>query len=253
MFRNLPRFVMLHYDVRCEFPGSSKYYGAKQLEAPFPCRQLLDGPPREEKDIKRQRAKLQRLRDKTFNHLTGRQVFLSDMLLRRNVGRHLKLHRSSARGIMKQHGQVWSTMSARKKAQYEVRASHLRQQKMNEVESALDVEVTTLQTLLHRERATEEEGNPQMHACRLSDDDLQQLHTLFHSDALPKSQILALRKQSLVCPEPLTHAEFTSMLEHGHLSEPIAGVWGPVATQLMRAREILQGKVIGVYANGEFS
>eukprot|EP00971_Amphidinium_carterae_P101485 2008707-Amphidinium_carterae.3 len=150
----------------------------------YSLRQLLAGPVCEEQDIKRQRARVQKLRQKGFAHLTGRQVFLSDMCLRRSVGGPLKLHRLSVHGIMKQHGVSWHTLSQRKRDAYETRARSLRQQKTQEVEEQLDIEVSILQSRLARDSTTRTAGSSCMQSCQLSDSDLVQLEKLFRSDAL---------------------------------------------------------------------
>eukprot|EP00971_Amphidinium_carterae_P352222 6492494-Amphidinium_carterae.2 len=167
---------------------------------------------------------------------------------------HLKLHKLSARGVMKQHGEIWNTLAARKKSVYEERARHLRQQKTLEVEEELQAEASTLQALVERESGAGQAGTPSMSMCKLPDKDLEQIHTLLHSAATPQLHVRTLRTKAVECPAPLTHAEFAALHGRSSLRDLVQSSWSQQAARLMRARDLLQGKVLGVRsANNEFS
>eukprot|EP00971_Amphidinium_carterae_P179918 3568876-Amphidinium_carterae.1 len=209
-------------------------------------RQLVTGPPREETYLKRQRARVTKLRQKSFCHLTGRQLFLSEMLMKRKTGGRLKLHKLSARGVMKQHGEIWNSLAARKKSVYEEKARHLRQRKTLEVEEELQDEAGTLQALVERESGAGQAGTPNMSMCKLTDKDLDQFATLLQSAAIPQSHVQKLRTKALECPAPLAHATFAALHASSSLCDPVQSSWSQQAARVMRARDLLQGKVLGV-------
>ena len=223
-----------------------------------PARQLLPaaGQATSPAVVTRIRRRLSKLRGKRPNAITGRQLFLSQMLMKTRAAnarlppgkRYYSRHE-----VMKLHGHYWRELPPSKQAEYERQALAMRAERTEEMEDAIADEADRLQAAL-AQQDTDRANRSQsmmMSACRLDNKRLLLWQEVLQSSALSSVVVKKMSKSSAMCPSPLSQEAFQHLVDQSplHVSGPSSACALPL--RVAKARGALRSAVIAVEEEGE--
>ena len=212
-------------------------------------RQLLPGCQREEQLIAATKARLRRLHAKQVNHITGRQAFFADMLLKsRSVNAAHVSGGFSKLDVMRLHAAHYEKLAASKKQQYEVKATHMRADKAAAITEDIEAQRARLEQLQTDRLAEAEPGSMMLGQCQLSASTLSALEDLYASDLYPQKTVKELRKQVGNCPPPLSQERMAKLKASSLLAPQREEQYGVLARKVAQNRRVLQHSVLVVCA-----
>ena len=210
-----------------------------------------------EQHAARLRSRLQRLRRKRPSHITGRQVFLSDMCMKAKVS-NLERERTgqkllSRKEVMRLHGEYWEALPADKKQDYEKRAHSLRGEREEELRDLIEEQASAVQRAqaeVEQEKANRSDSM-MLWPCKLSADETSKLQDLLNGDGLSKKVVKELSAKSAFCPQPLSETAFQSLLRDSPLPVPPPASSSALALVVARGRASLHAAAIAVEVGGQ--
>eukprot|EP00971_Amphidinium_carterae_P040883 802976-Amphidinium_carterae.1 len=212
-------------------------------------RQFLGKPSKTFMDIERSKARLRKLRQAQPAKLTGRQVFLADAMDRNRQGTaKWRAATCTQQGVMRSHGQHWSELPERKKANYERQASLLRAEKTVGISTAIAARQEELDRLLQQQHEEQQLATPPgmlFSSCQFDRDAKLTFQRLHDQCLYGPAEVMRLRKQFADCPKPLTQQSYDDFCSQSLLCTSIAESGSPgLVTALCFRRDELKHSVL---------
>ena len=169
-------------------------------------RLLLPGLSPDEKKLKREGLRLQRLRATNPDKITGRHVYVQDLV---SVGMAIKSSASSSAApanmsqiILQKHGQSWQRMPATVKRKYEARAALERSASSHRLAESIEESQAKAQVLQSRlaEQGLQFRSPLLLSECKLSAADEALWDARLKSDAFVETHLQRLRADAKVAP-----------------------------------------------------
>ena len=172
-------------------------------------RQMLSGPTAEQRAVARWEKRWQRLQSAVPNRVSGRHVFLQDVMMKARYAEEHGQRRKSTfdrNKIMRLHGSEWQALPEAQQQQYQHRAEYARSAAMRRHAQALEdalADGSKLQSELQQSEATDPAPNL-LRAGVMSPETLAGVTSFLAGPRNTPAGIKRLRKQAESCPPPLS-------------------------------------------------
>ena len=185
--------------------------------------------PRHTEEVASQRLenRLGAIAKKQPQKITGRHVFMAECM---DIAASGPVERRGSRGqaIMKLHGSMWNALGEADKRQYEAKATHLVQERREELESKADTIVATLAARRLSADSLDTSGQLRLSNCRFEGDELEGLAALYSSTEFSKRKVQQLRAKAMQAPEipgPDVRAQMEEIVLPGEAEKSPCPLW----------------------------
>ena len=206
-------------------------------------RHLMPQASREGRRLLRAQQALERLRQKNPERLSGRQMYVKDLM---SVGKHWQPRPGQVipdklqKVIMQRHGKQWEGLSHKRKQQYEARAALARSNMRLELEQDILQAEAELVSIRNQQASKKLVSRPLLLSeCKLTDDDEAMVEKLLKTSAMQGSQLEKRRKLARQAPAIISQ-ELQKAIASVEESEPVARETKPTwLGTLCRNRDLL--------------
>eukprot|EP00971_Amphidinium_carterae_P224966 4462782-Amphidinium_carterae.1 len=171
-----------------------------------------------EKALKKTRETLQNLRSKNPNHISGRHVFYSDVVMKGKLEEQKVGRKVNFRSIMRLHASEWSALPDSKKDIYNCRALVLQDERRQAHQSQASILSIVAGKLSEDISETARSSNPSMSisASRLTPADLHRWESMLDSDTYSSSKCKKLRQVAIQTPAETIQSSPNRTESRGH-------------------------------------
>ena len=213
--------------------------------------QLLPGQTAADKRKPQLKERLERLFHYNPNRITGRQLYLAQIMRKATVREEQRTQKYKRRKIMQLHGAQWKELSSQTQQNYERRARVERSTALQRRQGEMDaVQTEFLEVCREAKTTTAETGSMLLRACRLNDSDLRRLQHLAGQSHRAVALSTSRAEDAPVCPSPIEAAEMEKLRRNSEIDRFLHEDFPDMFRVLCRLRDHFSTAVFQVSHEG---
>ena len=213
--------------------------------------QLLPGQTAADKRKLQLKQRLERFFHYNPNRITGRQLYLAQIMHKATIREEQRNQKFKRRKIMQLHGAQWKQLSSETQQNYERRARVERSAALQRRQGEMDaVQTELLEVAREAKSATADTGSMLLSACRLDHTDLRRLQDLAGQSQRDIAPSKAKAQDAAACPLPVSAAEMEELRRNSEIDGTLQEDFPEMFRVLCRLRDHFSTAVFQVSNEG---